>query len=183
MKKNETTHVRISLKDQLDILSKYYGVTRATILNALVEEKFQSLREENNGNSRIYPKAVLESAMDEMSDKIRNKECYGECGHSQQGNVDYWRVSHLFESIRKRGNDWWGHAKILDTPGGNILKAIVKESGACGFSTKGMGSVKKLPNGLHEVQSDYRCTSIDCVPSPSNPASYVKAISEGVENK
>ena len=50
MKKNETTHVRISLKDQLDILSKYYGVTRATILNALVEEKFQSLREENNGN-------------------------------------------------------------------------------------------------------------------------------------
>jgi hypothetical protein len=135
-----------------------------------------------NRNSRIYPKAVLESAMDEMSDKIRNKECYGECGHSQQGNVDYWRVSHLFESIRKRGNDWWGHAKILDTPGGNILKAIVKESGACGFSTKGMGSVKKLPNGLHEVQSDYRCTSIDCVPSPSNPASYVKAISEGVEN-
>ena len=50
MRKNETTHVRISLKDQLDILSKYYGVTRATILNALVEEKFQSLREENNGN-------------------------------------------------------------------------------------------------------------------------------------
>src|SRR6516225_3781521 len=135
-----------------------------------------------NRNSRIYPKAVLESAMDEMSDKIRNKECYGECGHSQQGNVDYWRVSHLFESIRKRGNDWWGHAKILDTPGGNILKAIVKESGACGFSTKGMGSVKKLPNGLNEVQSDYRCTSIDCVPSPSNPSSYVKAIQEAVEN-
>src|SRR6516165_1147910 len=135
-----------------------------------------------NKNSRVYPNSVLSSAMHEMQDKIRNKECYGECGHSQNGNVDYWRVSHMFESIHKRGNDFYGKAKILDTPGGNILKAIVKESGACGFSTKGMGSVKKLPNGLNEVQSDYRCTSIDCVPSPSNPSSYVKAISEGVEN-
>jgi len=135
-----------------------------------------------NKNSRVYPNSVLSSAMHEMQDKIRNKECYGECGHSQNGNVDYWRVSHMFESIHRRGNDWYGKAKILDTPGGNILKAIVRESGACGFSTKGMGSVKKLPNGLHEVQSDYRCTSIDCVPSPSNPKSYIKAISEGVEN-
>src|SRR5262249_50771067 len=137
-----------------------------------------------NRNQRVYPKAVLEAAMDEMSDKIRNKECYGECGHSTNPSVDYWRVSHMFESIPKRGNDWWGHAKNLRTPRGNILKAIVKEGvgGACGFSTKGMGSVKKLPNGLHEVQSDYRCSSIDCVPSPSNPSSYVKAISEGVEN-
>src|SRR5262245_53944635 len=135
-----------------------------------------------NRNSRIYPKSVCESAMDEMSDKIRNKECYGECGHSTNPSVDYWRVSHMFESIRKRGNDWYGHAKILDTPGGNILKAIVKESVRSGFRTKGMGSVKKLSNGLSEVQSDYRCSSIDCVPSPSNPSSYVKAITEGVEN-
>jgi len=102
-----------------------------------------------NKNSRIYPESVISSAMKEMQDKIRNKECYGECGHSDKGNVDYWRVSHMFESIRKHGADWVGRAKILDTPGGNILKAIVKESGACGFSTKGFGSVRKLPNGLH----------------------------------
>jgi hypothetical protein len=40
------THVRLNRKDQLDLLSKHYGIPRSKVLDALIEEKFQSLQEE-----------------------------------------------------------------------------------------------------------------------------------------
>jgi hypothetical protein len=48
MRNDESAQVRVNRKDQLDILSKYYGMPRSKVIDALIEEKFQSLQEEKS---------------------------------------------------------------------------------------------------------------------------------------
>jgi hypothetical protein len=48
MNNDASAQVRINRKDQLDILSKYYGMPRSKVLDALIEEKFQSLQKEKS---------------------------------------------------------------------------------------------------------------------------------------
>ena len=135
-----------------------------------------------NRNGRIYPSATLENEMKRYSkDFIETKRALGELGHPDGPQINGDRVSHLITDMRREGNDFYGKAKILSTPMGEIVKSLLDEGVKIGVSTRGLGSVKAGRNGVMEVQKDFHLSTVDIVTDPSAPNAFVNGIMENVE--
>lgn len=134
-----------------------------------------------NRNGRIYPKQHMESAMSNFSKLIESKRAMGELNHPQGPTINLDRVSHLIESMTWKGDDLIGRAKILDTPMGRIAQGLLEGGVQLGVSTRGLGSIKTLTNGINEVQGDFVMNTVDIVGDPSAPDAFVNGIMEGVE--
>lgn len=136
-----------------------------------------------NRNGRRYPKAILENEMSRYNNVyVANNRAYGELGHPSGPTINLDRVSHIFKPLRMEGANVVGRAKIMDTPMGKIVKNFIDEGASLGISSRGMGSVKKSPEGIMEVQSDFiLSTAGDIVADPSAPDAFVRGIMEGVD--
>ena len=94
-------------------------------------------------------------------------------------NLD--RVSHIITDIWQEGDFFKARAKILDTPLGNIVKAMIKEGCQLGVSSRAMGSVTRR-NGVDYVGDDFRLvTAGDIVWEPSAQTAFPKGLMEDVE--
>ncbi len=135
-----------------------------------------------NRNGRIYPSFVLEKEMGRyIKDFVEPKRALGELGHPDGPTINGDRVSHLITEMRREGNNFYGKAKILGTPMGEIVKTFIDEGIKIGVSTRGLGSVKQLKNGVMEVQNDFHLSTVDIVTDPSAPNAFVNGIMENVE--
>lgn len=135
-----------------------------------------------NRNGRIYPSATLESEMQRYDKEfIQTKRALGELGHPDGPTINGDRVSHLITEMRRDGNDFYGKAKILSTPMGEIVKSLLDEGVKIGVSTRGLGSVKAGRDGVMEVQKDFHLSTVDIVTDPSAPNAFVNGIMENVE--
>ena len=135
-----------------------------------------------NRNGRIYPSATLENEMKRYSkDFIETKRALGELGHPDGPQINGDRVSHLITDMRREGNDFYGKAKILSTPMGEIVKSLLDEGVKIGVSTRGLGSVKAGRDGVMEVQKDFHLSTVDIVTDPSAPNAFANGIMENVE--
>lgn len=141
--------------------------------------------EVKNKNGRVYPRSVMEQAVSKyIGQKVNNKTSYGELSHPQGPKINEDRISHLIESLSWDGNDVIGKAKILNTPMGNIAKAIMEGGGRLGVSSRGLGSLKQNQKGIMEVQNDFFIsTAADLVSDPSAPAAWVNSVMENIEWK
>jgi hypothetical protein len=135
-----------------------------------------------NRNGRLYPVKMLESKVNEYKENfLSKKRAMGELGHPEKPAMNLDRVSHVFESLERDGNNFIGRAKIMDTPMGNIVKAMMDEGIKLGVSSRGLGSVVRK-NGLDVVQEDFQIiTAGDIVADPSAPDAFVDGIMEGKE--
>ena len=135
-----------------------------------------------NRNGRIYPSATLENEMNRYNKEfIQTKRALGELGHPDGPQINGDRVSHLITEMRRDGNDFYGRAKILSTPMGEIVKSLLDEGVKIGVSTRGLGSVKTGKGGVMEVQNDFHLSTVDIVTDPSAPNAFVNGIMENVE--
>jgi hypothetical protein len=139
--------------------------------------------EMKNRNGRVYPKAILQKEVKRYTDKfINTKRAFGELGHPDGPQVNLERVSHMITELVEDGANFVGRAKIMDTPYGKIVKNLIDEGAKLGVSSRGMGSLKPVQDGLQEVQSDfYLATAADIVADPSAPDAFVSGIMEGKE--
>ena len=139
--------------------------------------------EMKNRNGRVYPKAILQKEVKRYTDKfINTKRAFGELGHPDGPTVNLERVSHMITELVEDGANFVGRAKIMDTPYGKIVKNLIDEGAKLGVSSRGMGSLKPVQDGLQEVQSDfYLATAADIVADPSAPDAFVSGILEGRE--
>lgn len=134
-----------------------------------------------NGNRRIYPKDILESAVSGyVSEFIDTKRALGELDHPAGNlNISLDRVSHLIESITQMGDSsYFGRAKILKTPMGNIAAGILESGAVLGISTRGSGSVRKNSKQIDEVQSGFKIVTLDLVSNPSCKEAILQGIYE-----
>lgn len=135
-----------------------------------------------NRNGRIYPREILESAVDIYTkDLVSKNRAMGELNHPQRLNIDPAEACHLITELTWDGDDIIGKARILEgTPKGAILKGLV-EGGVCmGVSSRAAGSLKKNRSGINEVQKDLRISAVDSVTDPSAPDAFVQGLMEGV---
>ena len=139
--------------------------------------------EMKNRNGRVYPKVILQKEVKRYTDKfINTKRAFGELGHPDGPTVNLERVSHMITELVEDGANFVGRAKIMDTPYGKIVKNLIDEGAKLGVSSRGMGSLKPVQDGLQEVQSDfYLATAADIVADPSAPDAFVSGIMEGKE--
>lgn len=138
--------------------------------------------DEINGNRRIYPKSILESAVNGYkSDFIDTKRSLGELNHPSDGNlsISLDKVSHLIEYINQTDDgSYYGRAKILRTPMGNIAAGILESGAILGISTRGAGQVRKNSKSIDEVQSGFKILTLDLVSSPSCREALMQGIYE-----
>lgn len=137
--------------------------------------------DEKNKNRRVYPRPVLESAVDKyVRDYVAKNRALSELGHPQGPTVNLDRASHKIERLVMEGNYVNGRGKILNTPMGNIAKGLIDEGVVLGVSTRGLGTVIDK-SGIKEVQSDFWISAIDIVSDPSGPGCFVNGIMEDAE--
>ena len=138
--------------------------------------------DKKNRNGRIYPKGVLQEAVDIFNrDLVSKNRAIGELNHPARLNVDPAEACHLITELKWNGSDVIGKARILEgTPKGAILKGLI-DGGVCmGVSSRAAGSVKKNAKGINEVQNDLRLSTVDAVSDPSAPDAFVQGLMEGV---
>lgn len=95
-------------------------------------------------------------------------------------NLD--RVSHVITKIWQDGDFFKARAKILDTPCGRIVRAMIKEGCQLGVSSRALGSVT-VKDGISYVNDDFHIiTAGDIVYEPSAQTAFpLGIINEDVE--
>ena len=137
--------------------------------------------EQKNKNGRVYPKPILmKEAQRYVTEYVNKNRALGELNHPTGPSVNLDRVSHKVTWLYENNNDFYGKAKILDTPCGQIVKNLMNEGIKLGVSTRGMGSLEKR-GGVNVVKEDFMLAAIDIVADPSAPNAFVNGIMEGRE--
>ncbi len=137
--------------------------------------------ESKNRNGRIYPRKIMESAVNKyVKEQVKTRRAVGELNHPEGPTVNLDKVSHIIESLDWNGNDVVGKARILETPMGKIVKGLLDGGVQLGVSTRGMGSLENR-NGAMYVKDDFILSTVDIVQDPSAPTAFVNGIMEGVE--
>ena len=135
--------------------------------------------EKQNRNGRVYPKKIMESAVNKyIQEFVSSRRALGELSHPEnRPTVKPELASHLITEFRMDGNNVMGKAKILNTPQGQIVKGLLEGGVKLGVSTRGLGSVTEK-NGSTFVGDDYTLMAVDVVSDPSGIDCWVDAINE-----
>ena len=137
--------------------------------------------EQKNRNGRIYPKGVMEAAVQKYNvEQVQKGRAVGELNHPEGPTVNLDKVSHKIDSLNWQGNDVMGKATILETPMGQIVRGLLDGGVKLGVSTRGMGSLMRT-NDAMVVKDDFLLNAVDIVQDPSAPSAFVNGIMEGVE--
>lgn len=134
-----------------------------------------------NRNGRVYPKPIMEKAVEKYVDEqVSKSRAVGELNHPDGPTVNLDKVSHLITDLRFEGNDVVGKASILDTPMGKIVQGLLEGGVNLGVSTRGMGSLEQRGDATY-VKDDFVLSTVDIVQDPSAPNAFVNGIMEGVD--
>ena len=135
-----------------------------------------------NRNGRVYEFKMLRDKVDQYRREfVEAKRAFGELGHPEGPTINLERVSHMIVELHPDGKNFYGKAKITDTPYGKIVKNLIDEGAKLGVSSRGVGSLEEK-NGASYVKDDFRLsTAADIVADPSAPEAFVRGVMEGRE--
>ena len=133
--------------------------------------------ETRNRNRRVYPLGLIEREVKKFQKLIESHEAVGELNHPEDGNINPDRAAILITELKMDGNLAMGKAKVLSTPCGKILEALINDGVKMGVSTRGTGNL----TNENTVENDFNLITIDSVYMPSGQSCYSEAINESVE--
>jgi hypothetical protein len=144
--------------------------------NLIVSGKMQEANRAN-ANKRIYSKPILEREINKyVEGPIAENRALGELDHPESSIINLKNVSHNITKVWWDGDDLYGQFEILPTPSGNILKELFLNNINVGVSSRALGSVSPLGEGLVQVEEDLEIICWDFVSTPSTYGAYVKPI-------
>ena len=140
-----------------------------------------------NGNGRVYPHAIMEREIGKYKQLVEDRRALGELDHPDSSIINLVNVSHMVTEVWMDGASVMGKIKVLDTPSGQILKALVESGVRTGISSRGMGSVTEH-QGKTIVEDDFQLICFDIVSEPSTPNAFMslsenRLMNEQIENK
>jgi hypothetical protein len=148
--------------------------------NYIIEGIFMQANKPNR-NGRMYPREILESAVNKyVTEQVSKGRAVGELNHPEGPTINLDKVSHKITELNWDGNNVVGKATILDTPMGKIVKGLLDGEVQVGVSSRGMGSLAKQ-GGVNVVNNDFMLNAVDIVQDPSAPEAFVNGVMEGVE--
>lgn len=136
-----------------------------------------------NQNGRIYNRNILEREVQKYMDNfVKVGNAYGELDHPESAIVSLKNASHVVKDLWWDGDDLIGKVELLNTPAGNIVKAIIEGGHTIGISSRGTGSVQQTNEGTLMVQPDFELVCWDFVSNPSTHGAFMNPINlnEGV---
>jgi hypothetical protein len=133
--------------------------------------------DQKNHNGRLYDKKLLNREIQNYKENFIEKGiAYGELDHPESPIVSLKNASHIVRDLWWKDNDVMGRVELLNTPSGNIVKAILQAGHAIGTSSRGTGSVKQTNEGYLEVQEDFSLVCWDFVSNPSTHEAFLKPV-------
>ena len=125
-----------------------------------------------NQNGRKYSKGILEREVERYQELIRQNRATGELDHPDSSIISLEKVSHMVIALWMEGNDVYGKIKVLNTPAGMTLRALIDGGVQVGISSRGLGSVYQR-NGETIVDDDFQLICFDMVSEPSTPGAFM----------
>ena len=139
----------------------------ATFLSGVMQRS-----DEQNGNGRVYPGPILQREAKNYMKVVKENRACGELDHPEDSVVNLKNASHMVTSIWWEGKDLMGKIKVLSTPAGMILKALIGDGVKLGISSRGLGSVTEA-QGKTLVEDDFQLICFDIVSEPSTQGAYM----------
>ena len=131
-----------------------------------------------NQNGRVYPKDEIAKAVDSVKERLQKGETVmGELDHPEELQINLDRVSHIIQEMHCDDSNGLGKLKIIETPMGNIARALLTAGAKLGVSSRGSGNVNESGR-----VSDFDIVTVDIVAQPSAPDAYPKSIYESLFN-
>lgn len=140
-----------------------------------------------NRNGRVYPKAVLEKALNSpnIQERLATKTWYGEAGHpldssvQRQMTIDLRNVAFIITEIWWEGDLLKGRIETANTECGRDMKGLIEQGCKVAFSLRAQGNVHTNPvSGLIEVEDGLQILGYDFVQTPSHAKAFLEKICE-----
>lgn len=132
-----------------------------------------------NENKRVYPRDEIARAVKTISEQIKSGySVLGELDHPQDLKINLERVTHMMTDCWMDGANGYGKLKILPTPMGEIVRAMLTSGVKLGVSSRGSGDV----NDSNGKVSNFEILTVDIVAQPSAPNAYPTPIYENLMN-
>jgi len=143
--------------------------------NLFVSGKVQSMHKPN-ANKRIYGEALRTEVAKYIAGPVAESRALGELDHPETAVINLKNVCHNITRLWWEGDDLYGEFEILPTPSGNILRELFMNGINVGVSSRAMGSVTPLGEGLVQVEDDLELICWDFVSTPSTYGAFVKPV-------
>ena len=142
-----------------------------------------------NRNGRIYPKRVLEEAMNSayITERMNTLSMYGEAGHpmdtspKRQMAIDHTRISHIIKETWWEGNLLKAKVMTANTTAGKDFRGLIEQGSKVAFSLRAQGNVKRDNYGNVIVESPMHALCYDWVINPSHDKAFLESICEGTK--
>ncbi len=132
-----------------------------------------------NQNQRTYPVNEISRAVNTIKEQLKTGySVLGEVDHPTNLRINLDRVSHMIEDMWMDGSKGCGKLKILPTPMGNLVAAMLQAGVKLGVSSRGSGNVNESSGTV----SDFEIVTVDIVAQPSAPNAYPTAVYESLMN-
>ena len=132
-----------------------------------------------NANQRVYPVDEINGAVENINKQLREGySVLGELDHPDDLKINLDRVCHMITDMWMDGPNGFGKLKILPTPMGQLVTAMITSGVKLGVSSRGSGNVNESNGHV----SDFEIVTVDIVAQPSAPNAYPKAVYEGLMN-
>jgi hypothetical protein len=130
-----------------------------------------------NANKRIYDYDTLKQQVQLYAEgPVAEKRALGELDHPESSVINLKNVCHNITRLWWDGKELYGEFEILPTPSGNILKELFLAGINVGVSSRAMGTVSPIGEGLVQVGEDLELICWDFVSTPSTFGAYVKPV-------
>ena len=164
-------------QDLLTEEEKHYVADGGMILSGVMQ-----MTETKNGNGREYQHETMVREVKNYQKLVKEKRALGELDHPDDSVINLKNCSHLVTDIWIDGKNVMGKIKVLGTPSGEILRALVNSDVTVGVSSRGMGSVREEA-GRTIVEDDFQLICFDMVSEPSTPGAFMMREAKEYENK
>jgi len=130
-----------------------------------------------NRNNRLYPREELEREVKRYNEEmVLPGRAMGELNHPTSADVDLERACHMVTELTQDGNVFYGKSKVLTTPCGQIVRALINDGVKVGMSSRALGTLEE--GRSHNTVKNMKLVAIDCVADPSYPKAFVNGILE-----
>lgn len=148
--------------------------------NMIVSGQIQAA-DKPNANRRVYPYDILQRQVElYIKGPIAENRALGELDHPESSVINLKNVSHNILKLWWDGKDLYGDVEVLPTPSGNILRELFKNNITVGISSRALGSVNPIGEGLVQVDDDLELICWDFVSQPSTYGAYMKPVTAGI---
>lgn len=162
----ETVYFDLSLNES-EIVTESYDDLGNAIIRAKGEFGFC---DKPTANRRRYSRRIMEREIRKLQSKIDRGNLLGELDHPKDGETRAERVAIRIDVLEIKDNgSVYGEFTVLSdrVPRARLLRGLVESGIRLGVSSRGLGSVKKSPDGMYDVLDDFNLLTYDVVVDPA----------------